>query len=670
MPVSRRAARQPTGRPIAVPDPSTALRGAPSGSREGDPRSPIRPRAVIAIVLVVPAVTLFLVWGTWLEGGNGAAESLNSFAVSLLVLFVALNAAIRRWKPAWAFSSGELITIYLIIATAMGIAGGIWQWGGSLVASVAYPIWEAGPGNRWAQIMWPYLPPGLMVTDRNALTGFAFGGSTAYHWEVLRAWAGPALWWTAWLTATLWVTLCLSVIVRRRWSEEEKLPFPMTIVPLRLADPSQRLFGDRLWWLGVSVSGSIGALGLLHGFVPAIPTVPTSLDIATVLSHNPPWDAIRGTALYWSPWEVGLCYLMPLDFALSLIVFNLLWKVEYIFSRWQGWLVSPWGGFPYGDQQNIGAYVAVMASVVWLDRHYLSQVLRRALGMASSLSGREEGLSYRTAVLGLVGGLGFLWWFYQQAGMTPPITASFLALYFIMVMAMARMRAQIGPPAHWMYGTMPEFVFTQFPGTAAIGPRGLATIAMLRPFMYEQDANPVPIQIEGLRIAERGAVRANHFAWAIILAIPLIMLSYFWASVHVGYQFGMGGKIPPDMLVVCRQGSDKLDGWLRDPGRPNWSGTLSIGIGAAITLALMNLKLRSPLFPLHPMAFPLAFSWSVDAILPAIVITWVIKAALLRYGGLRAHQRALPLFLGLIVGDATISLCGTVISHILRSLGH
>ena len=612
---------------------------------------------------------LFLVWGTWLEGGNGAAESLNSFAVGALTLFAGLNLLIRRRKPAWAFSSGELITIYLIIATCMGIAGGIWQWGGSLAASIAYPIWEAGPGNRWAEILWPYLPPGMVVTDREALTGFAFGGSTAYRWEVLRAWGGPALWWTAWVTATLWVTLCLSVIVRRRWSEEEKLPFPMTVLPLHLADSEAGLFRNRLWWVGVGISGAIGLLGILNRFLPAVPIVPTGLDIETVLSNNPPWDAIRGTALYWSPWEIGLCYLMPLDLALSLIAFNVFWKAEYILSRWQGLLTNPWGGFPYGDQQNIGAYIALMASVVWLDRRYLGQVLRRALGMQSPLDDSQDGLSYRTAVLGLLGGLGFLWWFYYRAGMTAPIIASFIVLYFTMVMAMARMRAQIGPPAHWMYGTMPEFVFTQFPGTAAIGPRGLGMIAMLRPFMYEQDANAVPIQIEGLRIAERGAVRARHFAWAIILAIPLIMLSYFWASVHIGYRFGMGAKIPPDMLFVCRQASDKLDGWLRSPGVPNWSGTASIGIGAVIAVALMNLKLRFPMFPLHPMAFPLAFSWSIDAILPAIVITWTVKAALLRYGGLRAHQRALPFFLGLIVGNATTELLWTTISHTLRSLG-
>jgi hypothetical protein len=624
---------------------------------------------VVLIVVLLPAVMLFWVWGTWLEGGNGAADSLNGFAVALLVVLAALNAVFRRCRPAWTLNTGELITIYFIVATGMGLAGGPWQWGGSLAPSIAYPVWEAGPGNRWAELMWPNLPPGMVVTDREALAGFAYGHSTAYRLEVLRAWATPALWWTVWLTATMWVALCLNVIVRRRWSEEEKLPFPLTIVPMQLADPNQGLFHKRLWWLGMAVSGGMGLLGIANRFYPAIPTIPTYVNLANFLANNRPWDAIRGTALSWGPWVVGLCYLMPLDFAFSLMAFNLIWKAEYIYCRWQGWMSSPWGGFPYGDQQNIGAYSALMASVVWLDRHYLWQVVRKAAGRPSSLDDREEGLSYRTALLGLIAGLGLLWWLYQRAGMTAPIIAAFLVLFFTMVMAMARLRAQIGPPAHWMYGTMPEFVFTQFPGTAAIGPRGLGMIAMLRPFMYEQDANPVPAQLEGLRMAERGMVRADHFAWAMLLAVPLIMLSYFWASIHIGYQFGFNAKIYPDIIEVCRQGSEKLDNWLRDPGQPNWSGSASILIGTAITLALMHLKLRFPLFPLHPMAFPLAFSWSVDAILPAITISWLVKWALLRYGGLRAHQRALPLFLGLIAGDATVSLVWTAVSHTLRSLG-
>ena len=617
----------------------------------------------MAALLLVPPVTLFAVWGDWLEGGNGSSESLNAFAVAVLALSAAGNALVRRHRPRWAFSAGELIVIYLVLATCMSITGGIWQWGGSLSAVITYPVWAATPDNGWAELLWPNLPPGMVVMDRGALEGFVAGGTTAYRMGVLRAWLAPALWWTAWVSATLWVTLCLSVIVRRRWSGEEKLAFPMTTLPLHLTDPGGRLFGDRLWWIGVATSAGAGALVFLHGIFPAVPAIPTAIEIGDLLTNNPPWDAIRGVALYWAPWWIGICYLMPLDFAFSLIVFNLFWKAEYMFCRLGGWITSPWGGFPYGDQQNIGAYLAIMASVVWLDRRYLAQVARRAVGLRSSLDDREEGLSYRTALLGLAAGLGFLWYFYRRAGMAPPISAGFLALYFAMVMVIVRLRAQIGPPAHWMFGTMPEFVLTQFPGTQGIGPRGLGMIAMIRSFMFEQNANPAPIQLEGLRMAERGVVKARHLAWVVIAAVPLIMLSYFWATVHIGYQFGIGAKSPADLLAIADGASSKLAVWLRDPTGPNWSGTMSIGIGAAIALGLMTLKLRLPMFPLHPLAFPLAFSWSIDALLPAITITWLIKAMLLRYGGLRAHQRALPLFLGLIVGDACMSLVSVVVAH-------
>jgi hypothetical protein len=70
--------------------------------------------------------------------------------------------------------------------------------------------------------------------------------------------------------------------------------------------------------------------------------------------------------------------------------------------------------------------------------------------------------------------------------------------------------------------------------------------------------------------------------------------------------------------------------------------------------------------PLHPLAFPLAFSWTIDSMLPAIFITWVFKVLLLRYGGLRAHRRALPFFLALLAGTACISLLRTLL---LRFLG-
>jgi hypothetical protein len=115
--------------------------------------------------------------------------------------------------------------------------------------------------------------------------------------------------------------------------------------------------------------------------------------------------------------------------------------------------------------------------------------------------------------------------------------------------------------------------------------------------------------------------------------------------------------------MYSRLTPDSLSIWLRHPSGPDYAGTFSIALGAAITAALMHVKLVFPLWPLHALAFPLAFSWATDYVMPALVATWLVKVLLLRYGGLRAHQRALPFFLGLIAGSGTAMLVQTVVTR-------
>lgn len=622
---------------------------------------PFRARFVLALLVLVPLSVFFMVWSDWVAGAGGAVDSLIGPAVAALAVIVACNRTLRRSRPQWALNRAEVIGLYVALVISIGMTASVWDWGASVATVITWPVWNAGPENQWADLILPNVPRWLTVMDRDALRGFFLGGSNPYRIHVLRAWLQPVIWWTLWAAALLWVSLCLNVIVRRRWSQEEQLPFPMTILPLQVSDPDTQLFRSTVLWAGVILSAGIGLLGMIGQFFPAVPTVPTSTSIETYLTNNKPWDALRTPYLDWQPWHIGLSYLMPVDLAFSLIVFNILWRTEYVVTRLLGWTTNPWSGFPYGDQQTIGGYLALMASVLWLDRRYLAQVLRKAVGLSSAADDRREAFSYRTAILGAVGGLAFLTFFLQRGGMGPAVVSAFLILYFLMAMAMCRMRAHFGPPNHEMYGAMPEFALTQVPGTRSLGPRALALLALLRPYMGEQRPNPAPAQLEGLRMAERAAMNARALAWLMMLVVPLTMLVYFWASLHVGYHLGLGtASVNRDTIFVARDASQKLDGWLRSPAGPNWDGVQAIGVGFGASVALMAAKLRFPAWPLHPVAFPLAFAYPIDAMLPAIIAAWLAKAALLRYGGLRAHRRALPFFLGLLIGSAVIGLLRSI----------
>jgi hypothetical protein len=624
-------------------------------------------RAVLIGLALTPLNVLLLVASTWSVGGFTGSESLFTNTVALLFLGVLLNQWLKRRRPQSAFAAGELLTIYLMLGISTGLVSSVWDLGGSLAGIITYPFWFATDQNNWKTLLWPHLPAWLTVQDRGALEGFYSGASQAYAWPIIRAWAPAACWWAALMGGLMWVCLCLNSLVRRRWADEEKLPFPMTILPVQLVEERSNLLRNRLFWAAVIASATIGVWNTLSGLFPALPGIPLGFDYTSFVENRRPWSFIRYRGLEWGPWSLGLCYLMPVDMAFSLFVFDLVWTAEYVLAGQLGWATSQWSGFPYGEQQTAGGFIAILVGVLWLDRRYLGQVFRKALGLRSALDGGEpEAFGCRTAVLGALAGSAFLWWVLARAGMTPWIVAAFLFIYFLMCLVISRLRAQLGPPTHQLYGAMPNWVLTTLLGSRGLGPNNLGVLFLLHPFLQEQRNNPVPLQLEALRMAEAGRMQRRRIALALAIVAPFAIICYFWATLHVGYRMGLGsGYTQTWQLSVARWATEDLDSSTRYPSDMSASGAIAMGVGLAITLALTFLKMRLQWWPLHPVAYPIAIASTIQSMTVAILATWLFKSLLLRYGGLRAHRTALPFFLGLLAGGATIALLQRILFQTL-----
>lgn len=631
---------------------------AVAGLRKG-----VTARALVIGFLLVPLNVLFIVKALWVWGAITGAESLFANAVGELFLLAVGNQALRRWRPRWAFDVGELLTIYLLVGISTGLTCSIWDLGGSLANYVTHLFWFANDQNRWETRLWPYVPSWLTLRDRAVLEGWYVGSTTPYVAAVLWAWGRVALAWSGLIGAFMWVALCLNSIVRRRWSDEEKLAFPMTVVPLQLSDPRFALFESKLFWLGFVVAGGIGAWNIVSALLPALPQLPMRWNFATSVANNPPWSFLRFYDLLWSPWYLGLCYLMPLDLAFSLLAFNLLWSAEYVVFGQLGWCTSKYSGFPYGDQQTAGGFIAIAAVVVWLDRRYLLQVISSALNPKSGLANIEaEALSYRAAVVGALAGLALLWWLFHLVGVATGVAIGILANYFLMVMVICRVRAQLGPPSHQLYGAMPNYVLPTLVGSRALGPRTMGLFYILRPLLEEQRNHPAPLQLEGFRMADGGLMGRRRLGLAMAIVPVLAILSYFWASMHIGYHTGMSSGRAPAILAA-KSGWDAA--WLQDalanPSAPSTSESLAMLFSFGFTLLLYALKLQFQWWPLHPVAYPIAMNNRIANILPALFAAWAAKGLLLRYGGLRAHRTALPVFLGFVAGGAAKTLLAALL---------
>ena len=83
--------------------------------------------------------------------------------------------------------------------------------------------------------------------------------------------------------------------------------------------------------------------------------------------------------------------------------------------------------------------------------------------------------------------------------------------------------------------------------------------------------------------------------------------------------------------------------------------------GFGISLLLTWCRTQFIGWPLHPMAYALTASWSIHWVWMPMFIAWVLKGAMLRYGGLRSYRHSLPFFYGLILGESLVGCSWSLI---------
>jgi hypothetical protein len=88
--------------------------------------------------------------------------------------------------------------------------------------------------------------------------------------------------------------------------------------------------------------------------------------------------------------------------------------------------------------------------------------------------------------------------------------------------------------------------------------------------------------------------------------------------------------------------------------------------GFAITMLLAAARTSFVGWPLHPVAYAISASWSIHLVWMPMIIAWVAKFSIMRYGGLRLYRQALPFFFGLILGESVIGCGWTFMSLILH----
>ncbi|HIE50544.1 MAG TPA: hypothetical protein EYP85_02185 [Armatimonadetes bacterium] len=605
-------------------------------------------RAVLLGLLLIPPNSYWVmkVEGVW-HSGHPSAMSLFWNVVFTLFILLIINLGLKRFLPRYALTQGEFITVYVMLNMATALAGhDSLQLG---IPAMSLSFWLANESNRWDQIMNHLLPDWLTVSEEKYIKPFYEGHSSLYvdgHWT---GWVAPVLWWVAFILALGLVLICLNVIVRKQWTENERLSYPIIQLPMAMTEEggSPVFFKNRLLWVGIALGAGLDILNGIHTLYPVVPgfAVRHNQRVLSRYFVTYPWNQIGAFWLPLYPFIIAMGFFLPLDLSFSIWFFYLFGKAQRIVFA----LFSTTASVnQYLNAQSFGAWFAIFLYTAYLGRRHFAAVARKILWGTAEVDDREEPMRYRTAALGLLAGFGFIYWFCLRASMTPLYILGFFTVYFVLAIAITRVHAELGPPAHEMAGGMNStnfFVITL--GTEAVGPRNLA----LHPLFYwftgrGYRTQVMPPMLDGLKMAERAHVSPRGLGWAMLLGVLFGAIAAYWAAIHLYYQEGANA-----MDAHNRGQFYQLASWLENPRDPD---TISMGFlagGLIFTFVMMFIRLHSLRWPFHPAGYALSMNFGVDYFWSCLVISWLLKALVLRYGGYRFYRRLLPLMYGVIIGE-------------------
>jgi hypothetical protein len=605
------------------------------------------------------SVALTIACGAWVRQAEivvistQISESVPAIpALGALILLLAINPLLRALGRRAQFTRAEILTVYTFVAIASSMAGvGVARY---WLASITYPFYYARPENDLASLQ-RWIPDWMVPHSLTIVEGL-YLGSGAVPWG---AWLVPLLAWTGFFAAFWSAMLCLVVLVRRRWTEEERLGFPVVELALEMTNPARGraaprpFFLNPVMWIGFSLTFLFNLINVLHALYPSLP------GIAWYGSAGPsgsglPWSSVFPLSVYFTPLLIGFGFLVSTEISFSIWFFFLAYKLEAFAAGCYGYSGAD---FPYPQEQSIGAFMLLGLGLLWGARASIRQAVRELMGRRTG-GDAVAPFPLRWALLGLAVSSLAVFGFCRSAGLAAWAALAYLAVLGLVAVVCARIRAEAGMPLVWAFPFwMQKKALIYTLGTALFMQAGHpGTLTMLALFAFLSRGyfpSLIGYQADGLRTAEQVRMKPSHMAIVVMAALLVGLGAAYYFHLTPYYRYGVVHLRDGEMWGTSLAQADfaEVVAATRAPIAPDAARIVATVWGLGVTGLLMWLRQNLGGFPLHPLGFALATAYG-DLVWFPFLIVWVCKTLILRYGGIKLYRAAIPGFLGFALGHA------------------
>lgn len=523
-------------------------------------------------------------------------------------------------------------------------------------------------------------------------------GTSTIDWA---AWTPTILFWTVYFYVFFFFTSSVMLVFRERWIDVEKVPFPHTLATyetIRMVSTDSKEVKIKTPYIIGFTLGLVFVLQIL--LVTVFPWWPdvyawrVNTSPQGCVFADPTTDTVASTIVHWAKWSkdplsFGMFYLAPLEVSFTVVLFTLIMmileQIAYVMGYYTGILsltgcCRTWGGnvasnsFAWGPpfywlyQSMIGGVVASFVMMLYHSRSYLAETIKAALH--GGLKTEKGGLfSYRTIYIMVIASAVILIGFMSLAGIDfGPALAILIVGAFVNMLVNAYIFGHTG----FMYMNSRNVAWEHWPFYfVQPEPSNYTTDwIMSRTFMGSGMNHPTQgvtlgglVTVQGFAMAKLTRTKLKDIYMLTVLSVLVAAPIAVIGRVYIVNLLG-AGRVPIwggcDIAHLC---DNSFDVWHLAP--PTEDILKSSIAGFIITVALSLLRARFIWWPIHPLGFLIATSFSAMwfGSWNCFLAAWIVKWLTLKVGGSRAYENygapavggflagvTLGYFIGAIVG--------------------
>lgn len=496
-------------------------------------------------------------------------------------------------------------------------------------------------------------------------------------WSV---WIPPLLRWGILIALTYVALMAFNLLIFRQWAHNEKLIFPLAQLTEDLAGADSQkdgaipaVFRSALFWVGAGISGGVLGWNLLCATqaIPGLQEINLANYWRDFIQNSPlqglvPWTR---SAIFFT--MIGISFLIPQKISFSLWFFSVLYMIQLLVlvrlghgTNEQMFPIDWCYTMNFRTAEGAGALLVFSLVVLYKCRKYIMCFFFPL--SISDLDGPEQKELRVSSFLFIFGSLAIILilWLGMKAHLGHAVF--FYVAILLITIGLIRAVAEGGILGFQAYSGPFHLIRSIFGMDKSWTAPSLFSPLMVyyAVFFFDLKTFIAPAMANAIKIRDDLKMKRGRFHLAIFAAIAIAVVVAAGAEIMLSYSRGadnMNGWFHtsfPKMLF------DQMASMAKTPPEVSRSGQLWVVTGAVLMAALLYFRQTCFWLP-HPLGFIMLVNPIMGVYWFSILIGWIAKSLVTKYGNKDTYAKMRCLFIGLIAGELILVVLAMIFSIML-----